>query len=105
MTIKQSIRNLSDEEKSDILEFILVGFCSPSFASLPKKEIELLLLEALVRINYLDSEPSLYQLIQRLRITKSKSRGLIYERDLRRLDAAALDDLLKSTIQRPLIQK
>lgn len=105
MTIKQSIRNLSDEEKSDILEFILVGFCRPSFGSLPKKEIELLLLEALVRINYLDSEPSLYQLIQRLRVTKSKSRGLIYERDLRRLDAAALDDLLKSTIQRPLIQK
>ena len=105
MTIKQSIANLSDSERREILEFILMEFCSPSFGSLPKKEIELLLLEALVRIGYLDSEPSLYQLIQRLKITKSKSRSIVYERDLRRLDAAALDDLLKSALQRPLIQK
>ena len=105
MTIKQSIAGLSDSERHQILEFILVEFCSPSFGSLPKKELELLVLEALVRIRYLDSDPSLYQLIQRLRVTKTKSRSLIYERDLRRLDSAALDDLLKSAIQKPLIQK
>jgi hypothetical protein len=63
MTIKQSIANLSDSERREILEYILMEFCSPSFGSLPKKEIELLLLEALVQIGYLDSEPSLYQLI------------------------------------------
>lgn len=105
MSIKQRISNLSDSERQEILERILVAFCSPSFGSLPKKEIELLLLDALVQIRYLDPDPSLYQLVQRLRVAKSKSRSLIYERDLRRLDAAALDDHLKSVIQSPLIQK
>jgi hypothetical protein len=49
------------------------------------------MLEALVRIGYLDEEPSLYNLIQRLRVSRSKSRTLIYERDLRRLGNAGLD--------------
>jgi len=86
MTIMQSIAGLSDSERHQILGFILVEFCSPSFGSLPKMEIELLVLEALIRIRYLDSDPPLYQLIQRLSVTKSKSRSLVHERDLRRLD-------------------
>jgi hypothetical protein len=63
------------------------------------------MLEALVKVRYLDADPTLYQLTQRLRVTRAKSRSLIYERDLRRLDAAKLDQLLQFVITKPLIQK
>jgi len=72
---------------------------------MPRKEMELLLLDALVKVRYLDANPTLYQLTQRLRVTRAKSCSLIYERDLRRLDAAKLDQLLQSVIAKPLIQK
>jgi hypothetical protein len=105
MSIKQAIADLDDSERREILEFILEGVSTPSFGSMPRKETELLMLEALVKVRYLDADPTLYQLTQRLRVTRAKSRSLIYERDLRRLDAAKLDQLLQSAITKPLIQK
>lgn len=105
MTIKESVADLDDSERREILEFILEGFSTPSFGSMPRKEMELLMLEALVKVRYLDTDPTLYQLTQRLRVTRAKSRSLIYERDLRRLDAAKLDQLLQSVITKPLMQK
>jgi len=105
MTIKDAIDKLDDLAIRQVLEFVLVEFSKPSFGALSKKEIEMLMLEALVRIGYIDSEPSLYQLIQLLRVTRSKSRSLLYERDLRRLDVLSLDALLQSAIAAPLIQK
>jgi hypothetical protein len=105
MTIRQAIADLDDSERREILGFILEGFLTPSFGSMPRKEIELLMLEGLVKARYLDADPTLYQLTQRLKITRARSRNLIYERDLRRLDAAKLDQLLQSVITKPLIQK
>jgi hypothetical protein len=105
MTIKRAIADLNDSERREILEFILEGFSTPSFGSMPRKEMELLMLEALVKARYLDADPTLYQLTQRLKVTRSKSRSLIYERDLRRLDTAKLDQLLQSAITKPHIQK
>lgn len=105
MTIKQAVADLDDSERREILEFILEGFSTPSFGSMSRKEMELLMLEALVKVRYLDADPTLYQLTQRLRVTRAKSRSLIYERDLRRLDAVKLDQLLQSVIAKPLIQK
>lgn len=77
MTIRQAIADLDDSERREILEFILEGFSTPSFGSMPRKEMELLMLEALVKVRYLDADPTLYQLTQRLRVTRAKSRSLI----------------------------
>ncbi len=105
MTLQETIANADDATCRSTLEYILSEFSKPAFGALPKREIELVMLEALVRIGYLGSEPSLYQLIQLLRVSRSKSRSLIYERDLRRLGKTQLDDLLRSSLVRPHILK
>ena len=105
MSIKEAISKVDDATCRSTLEYILSEFSKPAFGALPRKEVELLILDALVRVGYLDSEPSLYQLIQLLKVSRSKSRNLIYERDLRRLGKSQLDDLLKIYLAKPLIQK
>jgi len=105
MTIQEAIAEADDATCRATLEYILTEFASPAFGAIPKKEIELLMLEALVQIGYLDSEPSLYHLIQLLRVSRSKSRSLVYERDLRRLGKTQLDELLRRSLVSPHILK
>jgi hypothetical protein len=105
MTIQEAIAEADDATCRATLEYILTEFASPAFGAIPKKEIELLMLEALVQIGYLDSEPSLYHLIQLLRVSRSKSRSLVYERDLRRLGKTQLDELPRRSLVSPHILK
>lgn len=105
MTIQEAIADADDAACRATLEFILYEYAKPAFGALPKREIDLLMLEAMVRIGCLDSEPSLYQLIQLLRVSRSKARSLVYERDLRRLGKTQLDDLLRGSLIRPHILK
>lgn len=55
-------------------------------------------------VGYLGPEPKIYDLVQRLRITKSRARSLLYDRDLRRLDTAALDAMAIEVLKKPLLQ-
>lgn len=105
MSIQEAIADADEAICRAVLEYILSEYAKPAFGALPKKEIDLLMLEALVRIGYLDSEPSLYHLIQFLRVSRSKARNLVYERDLRRLGKTQLDELLRGTLIRPHVLK
>lgn len=105
MSIQEAIADADEATCRAALEYILSEYAKPAFGALPKKEIDLLMLEALVRIGYLDSEPSLYHLIQFLRVSRSKARNLVYERDLRRLGKPQLDELLRGTLIRPHVLK
>lgn len=105
MSIKEAIANASEATCRETLEYILCEFSKPAFGALPKKEIELLMLDGLARIGYLADEPSLYELVQLLKVSKSKSRSLIYERDLRRLGSVELDRLLVGALTKPHIMK
>jgi hypothetical protein len=105
MTIHEEIADADAETCRTALAFILSEYVKPAFGALPKREIDLLMLEALVRIGYLDSEPSLYQLIQSLRVSRSKARSLVYERDLRRLGKKQLDEILRGSLIKPYILK
>lgn len=84
---------------------LLTGVMTPAFGALPKRETDLLVLEALISIGYLDSNPELYALVRRLRTTKSRARALIYERELRQRDNADLDELVRVALRKPLLQK
>lgn len=105
MTIQEAIADADDAACRATLEHNLSEYAKPVFGALPKREIDLLMLEALVRIGYLDSEPSLYQLIQLLRVSRSKARSLVYERDLRRLGKTELHELLRGSLIRPHVLK
>jgi hypothetical protein len=64
MAIQEAIADADDATCRATLAYNLSEYAKPAFGALPKREIDMLILDALVRIGYLDSEPSLYQLIQ-----------------------------------------
>ncbi|MCA1772172.1 MAG: hypothetical protein LC677_05955 [Halomonas sp.] len=47
----------------------------------------------------------MYELVSKLKVTRSKARGLIYDRELRRSSEKELDEKVKALLKRPLIQK
>ncbi len=105
MTKPSLLASSSDQECRKILESLLGAYLTPAFGVLPKREVELLMLEALVAVKTLPPEPSIHDLISTLRITRSRARSLLYDRDLRRMAGSDLDGLLKEALRRPLLQR
>jgi hypothetical protein len=105
MRIKEKLDELEHDILKNATEEFLVGFCTPAFGALPKSEIELIVMRFLEQIGFITSEPEVYELVSKLKITRTKARNLIYERELRRLSPKQLDDRVKSLLKRPLIQK
>ncbi len=105
MEIREKLNDLEIDQLKDATEEFLNGFCTPAFGALPKSEIELLVLRYLEKVGAIGSEPEVYELVSKLKVTRMKARNLIYERELRRLSPSELDDRVKSLLKRPLIQK
>jgi len=105
MEIKEKLDELEHDALKNAAEEFLVGFCTPAFGALPKAEIELNVMRFLEKVGFITSEPEVYDLVSKLKITRTKARNLIYERELRRLSPEQLDDRVKFLLKRPLIQK
>ena len=104
-SVEESVKKADEQVVRTTLRKLLEGATTPAFGALPKREVELLHLDALISVGYLDDTPELYALVRQLRMTKSRARALLYERELRRLDSARLDDMVKEALRHPLIQK
>ena len=71
-----------------------------------KRDIDLTVFSVLLKLNYISEEPTIYEVMQKLKVTRSKARSLIYEAEIRRLkDEKDLDDLLRQKIQHPIFGK
>ena len=105
MEIQQQIQVSSEATAKEVLDLILAAYLSPAFGVLTKREIDILIFDALEKIGYIDANPTIYSLIQKLRVTKSKARQLLYERELRRMNDKDLDARVKELLKRPTIQK
>lgn len=105
MDLQTRIKNVNEQTAKESLNLILTTYLSPAFGALSKREIDLLMFTVLEKIGYLDADPTLYSLVQKLRVTRGKARGLLYERELRRMGEQDLDDKVKQALRRPLIQK
>lgn len=105
MTKPTLLADCSDAECRAILNAVLTAYLNPAFGVLPKREVELMMMEALVSARLLPVEPTIHDLISTLRITRSRARSLIYDRELRRMAGSDLDALLKEALRRPLLQK
>lgn len=105
MNIQKNIAKSSEKQVKDVLDLILTTYLSPAFGSLTKRETDILMFTVLEKIGYIEKNPTLYSLVQNLRVTRSKARNLLYDRELRRLEAKDLDELVKENLKRPLIQK
>jgi hypothetical protein len=105
MDIAKQLANLDEATAKGVLQGLLEGCVNPAFGSLPKTEVELLVLNALQRIGAIAETPGIYELVSKLRVTRAKARRLIYDLELRRSSVDDLDRRLKELLKRPLIQK
>jgi hypothetical protein len=105
MDLKQAIQDKPPQEVAAADETFLQSFVTPAFGALPKSEIELLVLTLLEKLGAISSDPEVYELVSKLRVTRTKARSLIYERELRRLSPGELDNRVREMLKRPLIQK
>jgi len=105
LDLEQIIREAGDARAASAMKALLERFLDPAFGALPKSEIELLILGALEEVGAISGEPSVYELVSKLRVTRTKARNLIYERELRRLTLDELDSRVRNLLKRPIIQK
>ena len=105
MEIASIIDGVTEEEAKSALQYFLEQYTSPAFGALPKNEVELIVLNVLEKIGATGSEPEVYELVSKLRITRSKARNLIYYRELRKSSESVLDNKVKDLLKKPLIQK
>lgn len=105
MDIRRLITDAGDENAKDALAYFLEQYTSPAFGALPKNEIELIVLNVLERLGGIGKEPEVYELVSKLRVTRSRARNLIYDRELRKSTELDLDGKVKGLLKKPLIQK
>lgn len=104
MTLTETLNKATNAQKERALARVLEGALEPALGALPKRELELLILEALIEIGHIHHDPKVYDLVQKLRITKSRARALIYDRELRRQDEGSLDVMAVTALKRPMLQ-
>ena len=105
MNIDEIIQEADEEVVKGALSYFLTQYINPAFSTLPKNEVELIVLNVLEKLNAIDAEPQVYELVSKLRINRSKARGLIYDRELIKSSESDLDEKVKTLLKRPLIQK
>ncbi len=105
MDVHTHLKSVPDPKVRDALGLILASYLSPAFGSLTKREIDLLIFNALERIGYIEENPTLYSLVQKLRVTRSKARALLYEQELRRLGERDLDQQVRDVLKHPVLQR
>lgn len=103
--LQQRLAALPDAQAKALLGELLQAYTQPVFGALPKAELELAMLRAMQGLGLLPDQPTLYELIATLRVTRAKARALLYALELRRSDAAQLDARLKTLLRAPLLLK
>jgi len=105
MDIEHAIKKAGDTKRAQALTLLLKKYLEPAFSALPKKEIDLAFLDALEQLDCIESNPTEYELVQKLRVTRSKARNLYYNRALRSTSTDQLDEMIKTAVQNPRIHK
>ncbi|MFK4752737.1 hypothetical protein [Oceanobacter antarcticus] len=105
MSIDRHMIGVDDALCKRVLTEMLNKYLSPAFGALPSKEVELIVLEALEKVDFIPESKSQYDLISQLKITKTKARNLIYNQELRRMDKDQLDNAVKTALKSPVLQK
>jgi len=105
MDINEIVQGADDDVVKEALAYFLTSYTNPVFGALPKNEVELIVLNVFERLNAISDEPEVYELVSKLRVNRTKARGLIYDRELRRSSESDLNEKVKTLLKRPIIQK
>lgn len=87
------------------LDAFLSAYLHPAFGSLPKSEVELLVLRLLAQVGAISERPEQYELVSKLKITRAKARKLIYDQELRTRTPSELDEDVRQLLTSALLQK
>jgi len=99
-----SIHAASAAAREATLIAICRGALTPAFGAVTKRELELIVFDALIQVGFLSEPPTVYQVMQKLRVTRNRARSLIFDRDVRRHSNEQLDDLARQALKHPLLQ-
>src|SRR5665213_782473 len=99
-----SIHAASAAAREATLIAVFRGALTPAFGAFTKRELELIVFDALIQVGFLSEPPTVYQVMQKLRVTRNRARSLIFDRDVRRHSNEQLDDLARQALKHPLLQ-
>lgn len=87
----------------------LVGFLNkyvnPSFGTIPKREVDLMVFKLLKDLNIIKDNPTVYEVVKTLKISTAKARGLIYDLEIRMLNDEQLRKKAQDFLSKPLFRK
>ena len=101
MDVENLVLKASADVCKSALAHIIGVAMNPALGSASKRELELSVLEALTRLNAIPKNPTTFQLMRELRISKGRARGLLYDRDIRSMSKEMLDDMARSALSKP----
>lgn len=95
--LNNKLGQLGHEQMRDILANMVDRYCVPSFGSMSKHDIDLLMFDSMVKMGVISDNPTIYDVMKDLKVTRSKARTLIYEFQLRKIED---DDQLRSQLRK-----
>ena len=90
---------LNSQDATKVLVDIVEFYMSPSFGSLKQREFDIYLFGKLQELGLFEKKDDIYEVVSKLKITRSKARNLIYENNLRNTDSNTLEEQLKKELK------
>lgn len=104
VALNNILQHLGHQQLRDILANMLDTYCIPSFGSMSKHDIDLLMFDSMVRMGVISNNPTIYDVMRDLKVTRSKARTLIYEFQLRKVqNEEQLREQLRDLMKTPLM--
>lgn len=101
--IKELLMSKENDFLIEIIFELLSKHAMPVFGAAKQLEHEIAAIKVLKSIGYLPEEADEYDYVNKLKVTKSKARSLLYQESLR--SNLNIDDEIKKVLQNPTIQK
>lgn len=100
---EEEIKGENIKSSEEVLNTILDLYRKPSFGSMSKRDVDIMLFMAMQDRGLIGLNPQTYEVMQYLRVTRAKARNLIYEVALRRMESEAvlkqeLHDILSKAV-------
>jgi len=97
--IDQYFEKINNEAIKEFLKKLLEYYFSPSFSSTKQREFDIFLFSLLKEYGFFDNkDPSLFEVISKLQVTRNKAKNLIYESNLR-FNKDNLDEKVKEELK------
>lgn len=101
----EKINKLDPKKAKEILVAIYTQHLTPSFGSISKREIDIIMFSQLVDAGMWGANPKPYDIVRDLKVTKAKANSLLYEYNLRKSSDESLTKQMAQLLETPLLDK